>query len=154
MKFEKIPQSEESWPEDLLGSREVSIPEELKVPEMRGERFSHEEARLEANMIRVKLKEALKHEPTAEDYDKALAMIEEMKIEALTEPESDEADQTIFRLMQIGQKYFDKGVEGLVRLLSFGLAKGDPNFAKRRAEIWDDAETKLNRLKEEAEKLD
>ncbi len=152
--FKEIPQFEEPRPEDLIGSKEVRIPKEFQVPEKQEQRFSPEEARLEANMMRIKLKEALEHEPTAEDYDRALAMVEEMKREAFTESKRSEGDKAFFKLVQIGQKYFDKGIDGFVRLLSLGFVKSDPNSLKERVEFWDDAETKLNRLKAKAEKLD
>lgn len=113
-----------------------------------------EEAQLEANMMRVKLKEMLKHEPTAEDYDQALRAVEEMKELAANEPEF---DKIFLKLMQIGNKYFQKVPEGLVWLLRLGNYPKDQIDVEVREfhlHMFDDAVAKLNHLKEKAEKFE
>ncbi len=144
MKFEQPPIEKEGLPES------TTIRKGAEAPYTGEKRLSPEEASLEANMMRIKLKEVLDREPTSEDYDNALKMVEEMKVAALIEKRTD-GEAAFLKLVQIGDKYFNKGVEKLVRLFSLGFVKSDPKFIQEREEFWDDAETKLNRLKQQAE---
>lgn len=114
--------------------------------EREDDRLDSEEAQVEANMLRVKLKEVVGHEPTAEDYDKALAAVEEMKEAAAKEPEF---DKHFFQVLQIGSKYFDKGIDALVKVITLGKLpiEGD------RRNMFEDAELRLKQLREQAEKM-
>ena len=102
------------------------------------------EAQMEANMMRVKMKEIVDHEPTSEDYDKALQTVEEMKEAAANESD---ADKAFFKMMQIGNKYFTK------LILGEGTTPKDKEWTKHLMHMFDDAEASLNQLKKEAEKL-
>ena len=116
-------------------------------------RMELEEAQTEANMIRVKMKEMVDHEPTAEDYDNALMAVEEMKELAASESNS---EKVFFKLMQIGNKYFQKVPDGLVWLLRLGNYPRDQRDVEVREfhlHMFDDAEASLKKLKEEADQL-
>lgn len=109
-----------------------------------------EEAREEANMMKVKLKEIIGHELTVEDYDKALKMVEEMKNAAANQSE---ASKNFWELWQDGSRIMDKSAQVLAYILSLGKIKMDNKSIEEDVKIWDDAESKLNRLKREAEQL-
>ena len=110
MKFEQGPE-EKIEREGGIGLPENTIiPKELQNRETGEERLSPEEAQHEADMIRVKLKEALKHEPTLKDYRNAYKAVEEMKGAAFGEPVG---EYLFFKLLQIGNKYFQGAAEGI-----------------------------------------
>ena len=92
-----------------------------------------ESAMLEAKMMQVKIKEALGHEPTAADYEEALAEVEEMKKEA-------EEEQPRGTMGKVGYK-----VMGFI----YGVAYGEKD-----AHFWDTAKEQLEQLKAAAEKLE
>lgn len=112
-------------------------------------RLSPEAAQEEANMMRVKLKEIIGHEPTVADYDKALQAIEEMKEAAANETDGQRA---FLKAVEAGNKYFQKGVEALYKTITLGMDKrqhGDEHL-----HMFDSAHTRLELLKAEAEKLE
>jgi hypothetical protein len=94
-----------------------------------------ESALLEAKMMKVKIQEAVGHEPTVADYDEALAEVEEMKKEAEEEAPRGKVDKTIFNVMGF-----------LYRIAYYGR--------KEDAHFFDTAKEKLEQLKADAEKLE
>ena len=145
--WEENPKFQVGLPEGTI------VPKELQNAEMGESRLPLEEARLEANMIRVKLKEILKREPTAEDYGNAYLAVEEMKDLAIKEPLS---ELMFFKLVQIGNKYFHGAAEGLVRLLTLGSRQPDGKWSELNESYlhrFDDAMAKFQYLVNRAEKL-
>ena len=101
-------------------------------------------------MVRLKVQEIVGHEPTAEDYTHALQAVEEMRELAANEPDF---DKIVGKMFQIGNKYFQQGVGGFVRILSLGR-RPDPQVSDWHLHMFDDAQARLEQLKKEAEKMD
>jgi len=114
-------------------------------------RLSPEEAREEANIVRIKLKEILsenlKREPTAEDYGKALAMVEDLKAEALME--GTDKHEKLLRRNQVLEKYGNIGTEAIIRWLFLGLIEKKINMGGA-VDATNDAISQLERLRAEA----
>jgi hypothetical protein len=115
-------------------------------------RLGPEEAQMEANMVRVRLKEAIGHEPTGEDYDNALRAVEEIKELAANESEF---DKNFFHVLQIGNKYFQGAADVLLKVITLGKRpnESDVENVEYHRHMFDDAETNLRQLKEKAEKM-
>lgn len=113
------------------------------------ERETHEEAHFEANMLRTKLRELIDREPTAEDYDKALQAVEETKRFAEEEPEF---DKILYRLLRIGNKYFNDAADGLLWLVTLGNRPNHLDQISREdsLKMFDDAAARLEELRAKA----
>jgi hypothetical protein len=111
--------------------------------------MDRDEAQLEADMLRIKVQEMVGHEPTAEDYDRALQAIEEMREKAANEPEFSAQE-----MLRIGSKYFEKGLDTFGKIISFGRLN-DPELHERRMHMYDfdSARAALEHLKEKVERL-
>jgi len=102
-------------------------------------------------MIRVKLEEAVGHEPTASDYDRALKAVEEIKKLAEEEPQF---DKVFLKMFQIGNKYFQNIVDVPLWILTLGKKPDSTDRADNwHRHMFDDAEKALHDLKEEADSL-
>jgi hypothetical protein len=116
------------------------------------ERLDEASAHDEAKMLKVKLAEIVNREPIAEDYEKALQAVEDIKRYASEEPTF---DKIVFRVFQIGNKYFNNSADGLLWLLTLGARpdEGDKASADWQLHRFDDASARLQQLKEQAENL-
>jgi hypothetical protein len=136
--------------------------------------MSEEEAHEEANMLRARLgvspesgkvegpDQREDRQPTAEDYDKALAAVEELKRVAEEEPNALKILNRMTNAMEALIRIPGFGVAFLARL-SHALAGSEPGGPKERwkrsaaltdalAEF-DDAESQLRRLKAKGERF-
>ena len=125
---------------------------EIEKQEVAKERPRDEsEAHDEANMLRVKLKEMVHHEPTAEDYAKALQAVEEMRQLAEEEPAF---EKIVYRVSRIGHEFFQNAADGALLYLTFGIRPNEKD-ATARQEMLDnsfvDAARRLEQLKAKAE---
>ncbi|MGC1684863.1 MAG: hypothetical protein WA734_04535 [Candidatus Acidiferrales bacterium] len=109
------------------------------------------EAREDGDMLRAKLKEMVGHEPTAEDYDRALQAVEEMKKLAEEEPQF---DRIFFKMMRIGNKYFQGMADGLLSLLSMDKRPNESDLENRNwhLHMFEDATSRLQELRISTEK--
>lgn len=101
-------------------------------------------------MLRAKLGELFDREPTAEDYDKALKAVEEIKQLAEEEPQF---DKLLYELLRIGNKYFNDAADGLLWILTFGARPNELDKINREdsLQMFHDAATRLEHLKRKAE---
>jgi hypothetical protein len=119
-------------------------------PDMGEERMGLEEAQEEAGMMKVRLAEIVGHEPTSEDYDKALEVVEEMKAAAENETDFDKA---LIAVNRVGIKYYAGPIVDIfVRAVTLGKFNVT-HWAQGRGDIFDSAEKKLEKLKQAAEKV-
>ena len=144
------------------------------MPIEKPEPLSEEAAHEEANMVRAKLGvspetgkiEGLDmredHEPTAEDYDKALAAVEELKRIAEEEPASLKVMAKVSNAMEMLVRIPGLGVMFLTRVSHalIGPEPGGPKERWKRNEVltdlvkeFDDAESQLRRLKAKGERF-
>jgi len=122
------------------------------MPIINSEQLPEDEAHLEANMLRVKMREMIDHEPTAEDYEQALKAVEELKEYAANESNG---DKIFLKMMQVGNKYFLKGVDFLANTLTLGLLKDRiKKDTEYRLHMFDNDEQELAELKRQAENLE
>jgi hypothetical protein len=112
-------------------------------------RLGLEDAQMEANMMRVKLKEVVGHEPTKEDYDKALQMVEELKKSAANESD---AERAFIKMVQVGDRFFGEAAEILIRAITFG-AKPDGGTSQARMHVLDNYQQRFEKLKSDAEEM-
>lgn len=114
------------------------------------QRLGIEEGQEEAALLRAWLKESTGHEPTAQDYDHALHAVEEIKQLAEIEPAF---DKVLFRIAQIGNKYFQGATDVLFRVIMLGKRpnESDRVNSEHHYHMFDDAVADLRHLKERAE---
>ena len=105
--------------------------------------LNNENAQEEANMMRV-LVEDLGHEPTSEDYDNALAAIENLREFA------DENESAFLDMLAIGNKYFQGGISTILKLITFNKFKESPKTREFHMHMFDSSKHRLERLKEKA----
>jgi hypothetical protein len=140
--------------------------------------MSEEEAHEEANMVRAKIgvspesgKVELRgegpvqredREPTAEDYDKALAAVEELKRVAEEEPNALKILNRVSNAVETLVRIPGFGVAFLMRLSHAlaGVEPGGPKERWKRSAVltealaeFDDAESQLRRLKAKGEQF-
>lgn len=114
------------------------------------EPLDEDEAHLEANMLRVRLREIVGHEPTADDYEKAFRAVEEVKRLAEEEPHF---DKILFKVARIGNKYFNDTADGLLWILSLGRRPNeqDKDVRAHSLRMFEDASVQLETLRRKAE---
>lgn len=114
------------------------------------ERLEEPEAQLEANMVKMKLAQMIRHEPTAADYDRALQAVEEIKRLAEEEPQF---DKIALRIAQIGNKYFNDVADGLLWIFTLGRLPDERTRQGREMSLhaFDDAQARLEQLRRQAE---
>lgn len=117
------------------------------------ERLNQGDAHNEANLLKAKLAEMLKREPNSEDYQKAFDAVEEMRRVASEEPNF---DKIVFKIFQIGNRYFNNAADGLLWVLTLGERPDQSDEANREWHLrrFDDASSRLRELGAEAERLE
>ncbi len=107
-----------------------------------------EEAELEGRMLQATMRESLgDKEPTAEDYDEALRVVEEIKELAARESATEKALNILGRASETARYVVFRAVATPDIFVNEVLAEQHDRFMAK----FDDAANKLRKLKEQAE---